>query len=316
MSQKPYRVLLYYMYVPIEDPEEFAREHKAFCNELGLKGRILVANEGINGTVSGPVEQTDRYMEMMRQDPRFTEMVFKIDEADGHAFPKMKVRARQELVTLRLEDDVNPNQLTGEYLEPKEFYKRLQDEDTVVLDARNDYEYDLGHFRGAIRPNIKNFRDLPEWVRENKEMLGDKKIITYCTGGIRCEKFSGWLLKEGFKDVAQLHGGIVTYGKDPEVRGDLWDGQLYVFDDRIGVQVNQKEHVVVGKDYFSGEPCERYVNCANPECNKKILCSEENEHKYMRSCSDECRTHPRNRYITEHGLTEAEVEERLEKMNA
>lgn len=308
MSQKPYRVLLYYMYVPIEDPDEFAREHKAFCNELGLKGRILVANEGINGTVSGPVEQTDRYMEAMKQDPRFVEMVFKIDEADGHAFPKMKVRARPELVTLRLEDDVNPNEITGKYLEPKEFYERLQDEDTIVLDARNDYEYDLGHFRGAIRPDIENFRDLPNWVRENKELLGDKKIITYCTGGIRCEKFSGWLVKEGFEDVAQLHGGIVTYGKDPEVQGQLWDGQLYVFDDRIGVPVNQKEHVIVGKDYFTGEPCERYVNCANPSCNKKILCSEENEHKYMRSCSDECRTHPRNRYIAEHGLSEAEVE--------
>ncbi|MBG9451524.1 rhodanese-related sulfurtransferase [Cytobacillus firmus] len=316
MSQKPYRVLLYYMYVPIEDPEEFAREHKAFCNELGLKGRILVANEGINGTVSGPVEQTDRYMEAMKQDPRFAEMVFKIDEADGHAFPKMKVRARPELVTLRLEDDVNPNEITGKYLEPKEFYERLQDEDTIVLDARNDYEYDLGHFRGAIRPDIENFRDLPNWVRENKELLGDKKIITYCTGGIRCEKFSGWLVKEGFEDVAQLHGGIVTYGKDPEVQGQLWDGQLYVFDDRIGVPVNQKEHVIVGKDYFSGEPCERYVNCANPACNKKILCSEENEHKYMRSCSDECRTHPRNRYIAEHGLSEAEVEARLEKVKA
>lgn len=316
MSQKPYRVLLYYMYVPIEDPEEFAREHKAFCNELGLKGRILVANEGINGTVSGPVEQTDSYMEAMKQDPRFAEMVFKIDEADGHAFPKMKVRARPELVTLRLEDDVNPNEITGKYLDPKEFYERLQDEDTIVLDARNDYEYDLGHFRGAIRPDIENFRDLPNWVRENKELLGDKKIITYCTGGIRCEKFSGWLVKEGFEDVAQLHGGIVTYGKDPEVQGQLWDGQLYVFDDRIGVPVNQKEHVIVGKDYFSGEPCERYVNCANPACNKKILCSEENEHKYMRSCSDECRTHPRNRYIAEHGLSEAEVEERLEEVKA
>ncbi|MBY6052835.1 rhodanese-related sulfurtransferase [Cytobacillus firmus] len=316
MSQKPYRVLLYYMYVPIEDPEEFAREHKAFCNELGLKGRILVANEGINGTVSGPVEQTDRYMEAMKQDPRFAEMVFKIDEADGHAFPKMKVRARPELVTLRLEDDVNPNEITGKYLEPKDFYERLQDEDTIVLDARNDYEYDLGHFRGAIRPDIENFRDLPNWVRENKELLGDKKIITYCTGGIRCEKFSGWLVKEGFEDVAQLHGGIVTYGKDPEVQGQLWDGQLYVFDDRIGVPVNQKEHVVVGKDYFTGEPCERYVNCANPACNKKILCSEENEHKYMRSCSDECRTDQRNRYIAEHGLSEADVEERLEKIKA
>ena len=316
MSQKPYRVLLYYMYVPIEDPEEFAKEHKAFCDELGLKGRILVASEGINGTVSGPVEQTDRYMEAMKQDPRFAEMVFKIDEADGHAFPKMKVRARPELVTLRLEDDVNPNEVTGKYLEPKEFFERLQDENTIVLDARNDYEYDLGHFRGAIRPDIKNFRDLPDWVRENKELLGDKKIITYCTGGIRCEKFSGWLVKEGFEDVAQLHGGIVTYGKDPEVQGQLWDGQLYVFDDRIGVPVNQKEHVIVGKDYFTGEPCERYVNCANPACNKKILCSEENEHKYMRSCSEECRTHPRNRYVAEHGLSESEVEERLEKVRA
>lgn len=176
-ESKPYRVLLYYMYVPIEDPEEFAREHKAFCNELGLKGRILVANEGINGTVSGPVEQTDRYMEAMKQDPRFAEMVFKIDEADGHAFPKMKVRARPELVTLRLEDDVNPNEITGKYLEPKEFYERLQDEDTIVLDARNDYEYDLGHFRGAIRPDIENFRDLPNWVRENKELLGDKRSL-------------------------------------------------------------------------------------------------------------------------------------------
>ncbi|MDM5224757.1 rhodanese-related sulfurtransferase [Cytobacillus sp. NJ13] len=316
MSQKPYRVLLYYMYVPIEDPEEFAKEHKAICTELGLKGRILVANEGINGTVSGPVEQTDRYMEAMKQDPRFAEMVVKIDEADGHAFPKMKVRARPELVTLRLEDDVNPNEVTGKYLEPKEFFERLQDEDTIVLDARNDYEYDLGHFRGAIRPDIKNFRDLPDWVRENKELLGDKKIITYCTGGIRCEKFSGWLVKEGFENVAQLHGGIVTYGKDPEVQGQLWDGQLYVFDDRIGIPVNQKEHVIVGKDYFTGEPCERYVNCANPACNKKILCSEENEHKYMRSCSDECRTHPRNRYVAEHGLSEAEVEGRLEKVRA
>ncbi|MBD7938646.1 MULTISPECIES: oxygen-dependent tRNA uridine(34) hydroxylase TrhO [Cytobacillus] len=306
-----YRVLLYYMYVPIENGEEFAIEHKAFCNELGLKGRILIADEGINGTCSGTVEQTDRYMEHMKADPRFADMIFKIDEAEEHAFPKMKVRYRPELVTLRLEDDVNPNQLTGKYLSAQEFYESLNDENTVVLDARNDYEYDLGHFRGAIRPDITNFRDLPQWVRDNKEMLGEKKIVTYCTGGIRCEKFSGWLLKEGFEDVGQLHGGIVTYGKDPEVQGELWDGQLYVFDERIAVPVNRKEHVVVGKDYYSGEPCERYVNCANPECNKKILCSEENEHKHLRSCSEECRSHPRNRYIAEHGLTEEEVKERL-----
>lgn len=308
---KPYRVLLYYMYVPIEDPEQFAKEHLAFCKETGLKGRILVAAEGINGTVSGTIEQTDLYMEKMRSDERFADIVFKIDEADGHAFKKMHVRPRKELVTLRLEDDVNPNELTGRYLSPKEFYEGLKDENTIVLDARNDYEYELGHFRGAVKPDIKTFRELPEWVRENREMFEGKKILTYCTGGIRCEKFSGWLVKEGFEDVGQLHGGIATYGKDPEVQGELWDGQMYVFDERISVPINRKEHVIVARDYYTGEPCERYVNCANPECNKQIIASEENEHKYLRGCSHECRVSPRNLYVQEHNLSEEEVAERL-----
>ncbi|MDP1418995.1 rhodanese-related sulfurtransferase [Peribacillus simplex] len=312
METKPYRVLLYYLYVPIENHEEFAAEHLAACKALELKGRILVASEGINGTVSGTIEQTDKYMDMMKSDPRFADIVFKIDEADGHAFKKMHVRPRNELVTLRLEDDINPTQTTGKYLSPKEFFEQMQDENTIVLDARNDYEFDLGHFRGAIKPEITNFRELPEWVRENKEMFEGKKILTYCTGGIRCEKFSGWLVEEGFEDVSQLHGGIATYGKDPEVQGELWDGQMYVFDERIAVPINQKEHVIVGRDIYSGEPCERYVNCANPECNKKILCSEENEHKHMRSCTHECRVHPRNRYVVEHNLSEEEVAERLQ----
>ncbi len=312
METKPYRVLLYYLYVPIENHEEFAAEHLAACKALELKGRILVASEGINGTVSGTIEQTEKYMDMMKSDPRFANIVFKIDEAEGHAFKKMHVRPRNELVTLRLEDDINPNKTTGKYLSPKEFFEQMQDENTIVLDARNDYEFDLGHFRGAIKPEITNFRELPEWVRENKEMFEGKKILTYCTGGIRCEKFSGWLVEEGFEDVSQLHGGIATYGKDPEVQGELWDGQMYVFDERIAVPINQKEHVIVGRDIYSGEPCERYVNCANPECNKKILCSEENEHKHMRSCTHECRVHPRNRYVAEHNLSEEEVAERLQ----
>ncbi len=314
MQNHTHNVLLYYLYTPIEEPETFAAEHLAACKELELKGRILVSEEGINGTCSGTIDQTEAYMEMMKNDERFSDIVFKIDAADGHAFKKMHVRAKKEIVHLGLEDDINPKELTGTYLEPAEFYKRMQDQDTIVLDARNDYEYDLGHFRGAIRPDIENFRDLPEWVKENKEMFEGKQILTYCTGGIRCEKFSGWLKREGFEDVAQLHGGIATYGKDPEVKGQLWDGQMYVFDERIAVPVNQVEHTVVGKDHFTGEPCERYVNCANPDCNKKILSSEENEHKYMRSCSDECREHPRNRYAFEHGLTGPEVQARLDAL--
>ena len=190
----------------------------------------------------------------------------------------------------------------------------MQAPNTVVIDARNDYEYDLGHFQGAVRPDITSFRELPEWIRNNKEQFENKKILTYCTGGVRCEKFSGWLLNEGFEDVGQLHGGIVTYGKDPEVKGKLWNGQCYVFDERISVPINQVEHVIVGKDHFTGEPCERYVNCANPECNKKIIVSEENEHLYLRGCTHECRVHLRNRYVEEHGLTEEEVEDRLQKV--
>ncbi|WP_277587290.1 rhodanese-related sulfurtransferase [Psychrobacillus antarcticus] len=311
METNAYRVLLYYKYVPIEDPVTFAQEHLAACKELGLKGRILVSDEGINGTCSGTIEQTDAYMNMMKADERFAEMVYKIDEAEGHAFKKMHVRPKKEIVYLGLEEDINPNEITGQYLSPKEFFEQMQAEDTVVIDARNDYEFDLGHFRGAIRPEIRNFRDLPDWMIENKEMFEGKKVLTYCTGGIRCEKFSGWLVREGFEGVGQLHGGIATYAKDPEVRGQLWDGQMYVFDERIAVPINQVEHVVVGKDHFTGEPCERYVNCANPDCNDKILCSEENEHKYLRSCSDECRVHPSNRYIVEHKLSEEEVEARL-----
>lgn len=306
-----YRVLLYYKYTTIEEPEEFRRQHLAFCKDLDLKGRILVSEEGINGTLSGTIEATQKYMDTMHADERFSDMIFKMDPAEEHAFKKMFVRYRPEIVSLNLEDDVDPNKTTGKYLDPKEFREALLDESTVVIDARNDYEYDLGHFRGAVRPEIKNFRELPEWIRENKEKFMDKKVVTYCTGGIRCEKFSGWLLKEGFEDVAQLHGGIHTYGTDPEVQGDLWDGKMYVFDERISVPINRKEHVVIGKDWFDGTPCERYVNCGDPKCNRQILTSQENEHKYLRGCSHECRVSPENRYVKQHHLSREEVAERL-----
>ncbi|MEG0679124.1 MAG: rhodanese-related sulfurtransferase [Carnobacterium sp.] len=308
---KDYRVLLYYQYVNIENPEQFTTEHLAFCKEIGLKGRILVAKEGINGTVSGTYEQTQCYIDTMHADPRFAETVFKIDEENTSAFKKMHVRYRQELVTLNLEDDINPNELTGTYLEPKEFREAILDKNTIVIDARNDYEYDLGHFRGADRPEIRTFRELPQWIRENKEQFMDKKIVTYCTGGIRCEKFSGWLLKEGFEDVGQLHGGIATYGKDPEVQGELWDGQMYVFDTRISVPINQKDPVIVGRDWFDGSPCERYVNCANPKCNRQILTSVENEDKYLKGCCYDCRVAPENLYVKTNHLSQEDVSERL-----
>lgn len=311
MRKMDYRVLLYYNYTTIEDPEVFAKEHLTFCKSIGLKGRILVAEEGINGTVSGTIEATEAYMEHMHADERFKDTWFKIDEAEGHAFRKMFVRPRKELVALNLEDDINPHELTGKYLDPKEFKEALLDEDTIVLDARNDYEFDLGHFRGAVRPDIRSFRELPQWIRDNKEKFMDKKVVTYCTGGIRCEKFSGWLLREGVEDVAQLHGGIAMYGKDPEVQGELWDGKMYVFDDRISVEVNHVDKNVIGKDWFDGTPCERYINCANPECNRQILTSEENEAKHLGGCCYECAANENNRYVVAHNISPEEREARL-----
>ncbi|WP_137790714.1 rhodanese-related sulfurtransferase [Bacillus sp. E(2018)] len=294
------RVLLYYKYVPIDDPESYKDEHLKFCKDLGLLGRIIVAPEGINGTVSGTYEQTQIYMDHLKADPRFEDIVFKIDEVEEHTFKKMFVRHKKELVTWRFEDDVDPNQLSGKRLSPKEFYEALQDEDVIVIDGRNDYEYEIGHFRGAIRPDVKASRDFPKWVRENISQFKDKKVLTYCTGGIRCEKFSGFLLQEGFQDVSQLEGGIVTYGKDDEVQGKLWDGKLYVFDERISVPVNRtEEDVVIATCYYCGKTEDRYVNCANPECNKQHVCCPECEVKHKRSCSKECLDHPRNRYETE-----------------
>lgn len=302
-----YQVLLYYHYTTIEDPAAFSAQHLAMCKEIGLKGRILVANEGINGTVSGTIEQTEQYMANMHADPLFDGIVFKIDVAEGHTFKKMHVRPRPELVHLGLEEDVNPHELTGRHLSPEQFLAEMQDENTVVLDVRNTYEYDVGHFRGAIRPEVENFRDTPEWVRENRELFEGKNVLTYCTGGIRCEKFSGWMKREGFGDVGQLHGGVATYGKDPATKGQLWDGQMYVFDERLTVPINQVEHVIVGRDHFDGEPCERYINCANPECNKQVIASEENEAKHLGGCTIECTKHERNRYIVRHNLTEEQV---------
>ena len=307
-----YQVLLYYHYTKIEDPVAFAEKHLADCKEIGLLGRILVAHEGINGTVSGTIEQTEAYAEMMQNDPVFEGIVFKIDSAEHHAFKKMHVRPRPELVNLSLEEDINPHEITGDYLSPKQFMEEMQREDTIILDVRNNYEYEVGHFRGAIMPDVETFRDTPEWVLENKHLFEGKRVLTYCTGGIRCEKFSGWLKREGIgESVGQLHGGVATYAKDEETKGQLWDGQMYVFDERLTVPINQVEHVVVGKDHFDGEPCERCINCANPECNKKIIASEENEQKHLGGCTIECTKHPRNRFVARYELTQEYVDARV-----
>lgn len=289
--------MLYYKFVPIKGYALFAQHHHYLCWTLGLKGRILISPEGINGTVSGTTEQTARYMDAIRRDERFADLWFKIDEVDGHVFDKLFVRVREELVTFKTGDKGNPLARTGKYLSPEEWYETMQRDDVLIIDGRTDYEYDLGHFKNAIRPPVKSFRDFPQWIRENLSGYKEKTILTYCTGGVRCEKLTAFMLTEGFNHVAQLHGGIVTYGKDPAVRGKLWEGLCYVFDRRISVPINHAEPAdIISRCLRCQTPTERYVNCANIDCHQQHFQCDECQKRTRRSCSAECETAPRHEY--------------------
>ncbi|MBP5835741.1 rhodanese-related sulfurtransferase [Candidatus Phytoplasma meliae] len=292
-----YQAILYYHYTKLQDIVSFHKQHFQYCQKLGLLGRIILSEEGINGTLSGIVKNIQTYMNDLKKDSRFSDIVFKISSINAHIFPRLSVKVKKELVNLNLKEDINILKNRGKYLKPQAFYQAMQEENVLILDARNYYEYDLGHFRNAYNPKIKNFRDLPTWVEQNTKLLQNKKILTYCTGGVRCEKFSSFLEKKGFNEVYQLEGGIISYSQNPQTQGALWNGQMYVFDQRIALPVNQKEHIIVGKDYFDQTPCERYINCSNPQCNKQILCHESNEHKYLGACCQKCRLHPKNRYL-------------------
>lgn len=261
-----------------------------FCEENDLLGRVLIGREGINGTVSGTTDNCKKYMDYMLGDPRTEKTEFKVDPAEEHLFPRLSIKAREEIVTLGLgEEDFSPLETTAKHLSAEEWHEAMQGPNTVIVDIRNDYEHKLGHFKGAVLPEVRNFRDTPQWISENRHLFEGKKIMTYCTGGIRCEKFSGYLLREGFEDVVQLDGGIVKYSKDEKTQGKDFEGQMYVFDKRIGIPVNQVNPSVVARCVACDTPCERYVNCANKACNEQHFLCEECEGKTERFCSNECR---------------------------
>lgn len=285
-----HQVLLYYWFTPIANAEEATEEHRVLCERLNLKGRILIAPEGINGTVSGTTADTNEYIRVMHGDPRFAQMPFKIDPSDQDVFRKLFVRTRKEIITLGPDVHVDPNQTTGIHLTPKEWRDRLAKKDYILLDGRNNYESMIGRFEGAICPDLENFRDFPQWIRENLGEHRDKPILTYCTGGIRCEKLSGFMIDEGFKEVYQLLGGIVEYGKDPDVRGEGYEGKCYVFDERIAVPVGDADAKgPVSTCYHCGSSCDRYVNCSNVECNLHYVCCDSCLESTESSCSPSCR---------------------------
>ncbi|MFT5465357.1 MAG: UPF0176 protein [Verrucomicrobiales bacterium] len=291
MPDSSFQILLYYLYNHIADPKAFVEEQRVLCEELELRGRILISAEGVNGTVSGLTESTERYMAVLREDSRTSGIEFKVDSAEEHPFRKLSVKLRSEVVTLGLDqDDIDPNEITGKRLSPSEWLDALRDEDVIVLDGRNDYESALGRFKGAICPDVEHFRDFPKWIRENLGDKKDRKVLTYCTGGIRCEKLSGFLLREGFEDVSQLHGGIVEFGKNPETQGRDFEGLCYVFDERVGVEVNHTEtRKVVSSCWRCGEPSTRYRNCGWPDCNAQIFLCEGCEGEFGRFCGESCK---------------------------
>ena len=286
-----YQVLLYYCYSPIDNPARFRDEHHRLCLELGLLGRVIVAAEGLNGTVSGTRESCAAYMAHVKSDPRFALLEFKIDDVAGHTFQKLHVRVKPEIVHSSL-PHVRPHERTGQHLSPQEFRALKDRDDVVVVDVRSDYEYNLGRFRNAVTLDMENFRDFSERLARLKEFK-DKKILTYCTGGVKCEKASAFLLEQGFENVYQLHGGIIKYGK--EAGGEDFEGQCYVFDNRLAVQVNRVNPTVISRCQGCGLPSERLVDCANPHCNAHLPQCESCATALQGACSVTCAAHPNKR---------------------
>lgn len=288
-----YQILLYYKYTKIADPVGFMNWHKLTCTNLGLKGRVLLAGEGINGTLEGTKENTEEYIRLMHlQDGGegsfgdFSDVIFKKSAGTGEAFPKLKVKVREEVVALKMKNaplkkdgtgevvtDIDPNRVTGVHLKPEELKAWYENgEDFLIVDMRNDYEFKVGHFEGSINPKMNNFRELPEVLPALEEVKKaskeGKKILTVCTGGIRCEKASGFLMENGFDNVYQLDGGMHTYME--KFPGEDFNGALFVFDNRDTMAFTDNRKII-GKCDLCQAATERFENCANDECHTKML---------------------------------------------
>ncbi len=267
---KDYIVILFYKFIDIDNPKELADAYKLKCAELNIKGRMLVAEEGINGTFEGERNDIEKLKQYIKSDTRFSDMLIKESAGNGNAFPKVKIKVRDEVVTLGAGRFDVKNETAAE-LSPKELEEwYAKDEDFVVLDLRNDYEIASGRFDKTIDPKLENFRDLPKKLKE-LEGLKKKKVLTVCTGGIRCEKATCLLKREGFENVYQLKDGIHTYMK--EYPGKNFKGTLFVFDNRLVTDVvDTKEKEIVGKCVFCNSNTETYYSDDRIRPSRKVLC--------------------------------------------
>lgn len=285
-----YQILLYYKYVTIDCPEDVKNMQRKLCEKLHLKGRIIVATEGINGTIEGKTQDTEIYIEKMEKSPLFKGISYKKSAGSGDAFPKLKIRVRPEIVTAGL-PEINPQVTTGKYVTAEELHAWFEEKkEFYVVDMRNDYEYMSGYFENFIPSGIHNFFDIKQ-VLPKLAHLKDKTIVTVCTGGVRCEKASGLLVVNGFKDVYQLKDGIQTYME--KFPNEHFKGKLYVFDNRltVGFNTTDEKHVIVGRCRDCGTECDTYVNCEYDICHLHYICCNnclDKEFK-LAFCKEECK---------------------------
>jgi len=288
-----YKILLFYKYTRISDPKSLRDVQQRLCGKLGIKGRILVSKEGINGTVGGKKSSIKKYIEETSKIEGFSDIEWKMSESETIGFPKLRVLIRDEIVTLDLKRKGKDVKLKhkADYIEPNELLQMYEKgEDFIMIDARNEYESRIGKFKNAIVPDIDNFREFPSFVKKI-ESLKDKTIVTYCTGGIRCEKASAYLKEKGFRNVRQLHGGIHRYADT--TGGKNFKGEMYVFDERVNIPVNKINPKNIAKCHHCNTQVSRYINCCNAECNLQLICCGPCDSKYSGGCSQACQENSR-----------------------
>ena len=235
--------------------ESFRATLQDLCTENGIKGTLLIAHEGINGTVAGTDAAIAHLLAFLRAQPEFAGLEHKESRASKMPFLRMKVRLKKEIVTMGVED-IDPNKVVGTYVSPREWNELISDPDTLVIDTRNDYETAIGIFRGAVDPKTRTFREFPDWVRQNPGLHNKPKIAMYCTGGIRCEKATAFMKEQGFDEVYHLKGGILKYLEEIPAEESLWEGACFVFDERVSVThgLKEGEHILF---HACREPLER-----------------------------------------------------------
>ena len=244
-----------YKFEPLEDVEVLVPKFQSVCDSLELKGSVYLSPNGINFSLAGSEEAVEQYLNFMEQDKRFLDVPLKKTYSETQPFRRMRVRPKKEIISLG-RDDINPRELTGDYVTPQELYAMYENnEDMVVLDTRNEYETRVGLFENAVDLQLDTFRDFPNAIEQLPDEYKDKKIVMYCTGGIRCEKASAVMLKAGFSDVKQLEGGVLDYFK--ETGGKYWNGDCFVFDDRVALDTDLKEteyiYCYICREPLSGE---------------------------------------------------------------